>query len=419
MMKIFRLFFAFFFLIAFYGADAQVQSEWRGVGRTGVYEKESNLLKEWPVDGPNLLWYADSLPKGYASVAVANNKVYVTGIVDTMDVLVAYSLQGKKLWQTPFGRAWDNSFEHSRCTPTIENNRVYLSSGLGDVSCINAESGKVIWLENVAESLQGSAGKFGYSESVLIFEDLVFFTTGGDNTTMVALNKSNGQLVWKTESLNNSASYASPLHVNHNGNDLIINFTENYLFAINPMDGKLLWKFDFGEYAGGKSKRNNQTNTPLYNNGELFLSSGYDHKSVMLSLADDASSVDVKYVDTILDVHHGGVVSIDGFIYGANWIHNRMGNWTCIEWETGELKYSEPWGNKGSIIAADGMLYCYEEKKGTVGIAPVNPEKFEIISSFKVPYGTSPYWAHLVIDNGLLMVRSATAIMIYDIRNKN
>ncbi|MDA3893628.1 MAG: PQQ-binding-like beta-propeller repeat protein [Salinivirgaceae bacterium] len=396
--------------------NAQVVSEWRGLGRTGVYTNETNLLKVWPQNGPELLWYVDSIPKGYASVAVAYSKVFVTGIVNDKDVLMAYDMEGQKLWETPYGRAWNGSYEHSRCTPTVENNRIFLSSGLGDVACLNAENGSIIWEVKAVDIYEGAAGKYGYAESLLLVDDKVFFTPAGEKTTMVALNKNTGETLWESKSLNDNASYASPLIIEAKGKKMILNLTEHFLFSLNPENGELMWQFDFGEYAGGKSKRNNQTNTPLFFNNEIFLTSGYDHKSVMLSLAEDGNDVKVKWVDTILDVHYGGVVQIDGYIYGTNWLHNRMGNWACIKWDTGKVMYSEEWHNKGSIIAADSMLYCYEEKLGTMGIAPINPEKFEIVSSFKLPYGDSPFWAHPVIKNGKLFLRSSTALMVYNIK---
>lgn len=413
-----KLCFLLIAIVYFSNANAQVLSEWRGLGRTGVYEQEKNLLKEWPEEGPELLWYVDSLPKGYASVAVAHNKVFVTGIVDSMDVLIAFDLNGNKLWEKPYGRAWDVSYEHSRCTPTVEGNKIFLSSGLGDIACVNANNGVIIWKVKAKERFEGTPGRFGYSESILVLHEMVYFTPAGDKTTMVSLNKSNGEILWESEPLNNVASYASPQLIYVNNNPVILNFTEHYLFALNAYDGSMIWKFDFGKYAGGRNKRNNQTNNPLFYNNEIFITSGYDHKSVMLSLIEEGTNVEVKWVDSVLDVHHGGVVHIDGYIYGANWLHNRMGNWTCLNWETGETMFSEKWGNKGAIIAADGMLYCYDEKSGSLGIAPIDPNKFEIVSSFKLPYGEAPYWAHPVISNGKLFMRTSNAIMVYNIKDE-
>lgn len=391
---------------------AQPESEWRGPGRSGIYP-ESDLLKVWPENGPAMIWFTDSLPDGYSAVAVTPDKVYLTGIVDSLDALIALDINGKKLWQTSYGRAWDASYQPSRSTPTVDNNKVYVSSGKGDIACIDGDKGNIIWSVKASEKFGGTLGRWGLAESLLIDGEKVFFTTGGDLTTMLAFNKNNGELIWKSESLKDNPSYTSPVLIEKDGKKQIVNVTENFIFAVEPANGKIAWKFDFGSY---KKERNNNTNTPIYFKGELFVTSGYDHKSVKLKLADDLSSVSLLWVDTVLDVHHGGVVKIGNYLYGSNWEHNRMGRWVCLDWNTGKVQYETEWINKGSIIAADGMLYCFEEKTGNMAMIKANPEEFKIISSFKVPKGKGPYWAHPVIKDGVLYVRHGGAVMAYDIK---
>ena len=399
-------------------AKKKLSSEWRGPGRTGVYKNEKNLLKVWPEEGPELLWACDSIPKGYSSVSVYKDRLYTTGIRGDQDVVVALDNSGQVLWETPFGRKWDSSYDHSRCTPTLYNDKIFVSSGLGDVACLDAEFGSILWQVKASEVFEGATGKFGLSESLLLVDDLVIFTPGGNKTTVVAFNQDNGKIVWQSPALNETASYTSPLLIDHQGERMIITSTTNYVLGVSPEDGRILWQFDTGIYAGGVFKNKNHANTPLYRDGEIFFTSGYDHKSIMLKLESDLDSVSVSWVDSMLDVHHGGVVEIDGFLYGANWINNRNGFWTCLKWDTGEVMYSTEWENKGSVISADGMLYCYDEKNGNLALVPANPEKFEVVSSFKVPYGNGPHWAHPVIDQGKLYLRHGTAIMVYDVQDK-
>jgi len=402
-------------LISFTSIIGQEINEWRGKGRTGVYT-ETGLLKEWPAEGPELLWSSDTIPVGYSSVTIADNHIYTTGRNDSVDVLVCLDNTGKIIWQTPYGRAWDNSFNESRCTPTIENGLAYVSSGLGDIACIDIKTGNIIWETNASERYNGTYGKWGIAESLLLVDDKVFYTPGGDSTTMVAFDKETGKAIWQSESLGDEPSYTSPLLINHNGRSLIVNSTSIYIIGVDPRNGKIYWKFDFGQYAGGDWKANIQANTPLYFNGGIFVSNGYDHSCVMLDLSDDASDISLRWVDSTLDIHHGGAVRIDNYIYGANWLHNRMGNWVCINWDNGEVMFEEEWENKGSIISAEGMLYCYDEKNGNIALVEANPEKFDIISSFEVPIGRGPYWAHPVIKNGILYVRNQEAVMAFDIK---
>lgn len=411
------LFFIVFFQFASSILYSQVDAEWRGVGRTGVFDAEQHLLKEWPADGPDLLWVNDSIPRGYASVSVANNFIYTTGVEDAMEVVCAFDLTGKLKWKKAYGRKWDSSYDGSRSTPTVEKDYLYVCSGFGDVACLNALTGDIVWQSKVNDVFDGEKGRFGISESLLIVDNKILCTPGGNQTTMVALNKLNGNLIWKSKSLKDTPSYASPLLINHNGKKIVLQFTVNYFFGLNPNTGDILWTYEFGKEKP-ETARNNQTNTPIYHNGEIFITSGYNHHSVMLGLAEEGNSVDVKWVDSVLDVHHGGVVLVDGYIYGSNWIHNRMGNWTCLNWDTGVASYSTEWFNKGAIVSADNMLYCYDEKGGNIALVPVNPEKFEVKSHFKVPYGKGPHWGHLVIKDGILYVRHENALMAFDIKMK-
>jgi len=391
------------------------KSEWRGPNRTGVY-KETGLLKKWPAEGPEILWHLDDIPTGYSSVAIAHNTIYLTGLKDSMDYLIAVDMEGKLKWQIPYGRGWNQSFTDTRCTPTIEDERIYLSSGRGDVACIDAHSGEIVWDVKASEKFEGEYGTWGISESLLLYKDLVFYTPCGKKTTMVALNKMTGETVWESKSLNDKPAYVSPLMIERNGKKQIVTVTENNAIGVNPINGNIDWQFDYGSYAGGQWKANINTNTPLYQDGKIFITNGYDHKSVMLNLSEDASSVRLTYVDSLLDVHHGGAVQLDGYIYGSNWEHNRMGRWVCLEWETGKKMYETEWENKGSIISAEGMLYCYDEKDGNVALVKADPKEFKVISSFKVPYGKGPYWAHMVINDGVLYVRHAKALMAYSIK---
>jgi hypothetical protein len=139
----------------------------------------------------------------------------------------------------------------------------------------------------------------------------------------------------------------------------------------------------------------------------------------MLQLDENGSSVSVKWTTDVLDNHHGGYVFVDGYIYGANWLNNGNGNWVCLDWESGEVKYEESWKNKGSIIYADGMLYIFDEKFGNIAIVPANPDEFNVISSFKINDGRGPRWAHPSIYDQKLLLRHHDVLLVYDISDKS
>ncbi len=236
---------------------------------------------------------------------------------------------------------------------------------------------------------------------------------------MVALDKNTGETVWQSESLFDQTAYVSPLLIKHSNKNIVVNITANYLFGADVENGKILWKTKYTDIdppLWHPEAPAINANTPLFKDGYIYVTSGYNHVGAMFKLSSDASNITHVWTDTTLDVHIGGVVLIDGYIYGANWENNRMGNWCCVDWKTGNLMYEKEWICKGSIISAEKMLYCYEEKKGNVALVKATPENFEIVSTFKIDKGSGPHWAHPVIHNGILYIRHGNVLMAFDIR---
>jgi len=393
---------------------AQDISEWREENRTGI-SSETGLLKSWPANGPTQLWSNLDLARGHSSVSFGNNKIYTTGNNGSDDILYALDMNGKILWQTVFGRAWTASNPESRATPTVEGNRVYCTSGSGDLACTDGNTGKIIWSYKASELHKGTFGSWGIAESLLIDGDKVFYSPGGPETMTIALNKTTGNLIWKSAGLNDKPGYVSPILVTYAGKKMILNVSLGHVFAVDPSTGEIIWKV--AHLAGDSRWDLIKCVTPLFDNGRVYVTGGYDTGGMMIDIAKDGKSAKVAWTDDVLDVHHGGVVLVNGYIYGSNWLNNGNGNWCCIEWNTGKKMWEEHWNNKGSIISAEGMLYIYEEKSGNVGLLRANPEKFDLVSSFKITQGDAgPFWAHPVIHNGILYIRHSNALMAYNIK---
>ncbi len=409
-----------FSALIFISGKAQEISEWREENRTGV-SAETGLMKSWPEGGPVLLWSNLDLYKGNSSVSFGNDMIYITGTNGENDILYGLDMNGKTKWQVVMGRAWNESYPESRATPTVDGNYVYTCSGLGDLACIEGTSGKIIWSYKASEMNNGTYGKWGIAESLIIDGDKLYFSPGGPETATIALNKKTGALVWKSPSIGDKPGYVSPILVKFAGYKMIINVSMLNLYAVNAENGEILWKVSHNESVDPNMKRWDpiMCTTPLFKDGMVYFTAGYDIGGMMVKIAEDGKSAARVWTDQVLDDHHGGVVLIDGYIYGSNWINNGNGNWCCIEWNTGKKMWEEKWNNKGSIIAADGFLYIYDEKGGNAGLVRVNPEKFDLVSSFKVNLGNSgPFWAHPVIHNGILYLRHNNALMAYDIKVK-
>jgi outer membrane protein assembly factor BamB len=400
---------------------SDAQSSWRGVDRSGIYN-ESGLLKTWPASGPEMIWFNQELPAGLSSVTFGNNSIYLTGIKENSDVLVALDTLGKIKWQTPYGRVWNGSYPESRCTPTVDGNRVYVTSGSGDLACIDADKGVIIWSLKASEIYKGTFGPWGIAESVIIDGNKLYYTPGGPETMTIALDKKTGNLIWKSESLNDCPGYVSPILINYSDKKFIVNVSGLHVFAVDTYNGKIVWKINHQDINGDKSSGGNSPEircvTPLYYKGKIYVTGGYNAGGIMFNLTDGGNNAYVAWTDQVLDIHHGGAVLINGYIYGSNWLSNNDGNWCCIDWNTGEKKYEEHWKCKGSIISAEGLLYIYDERTGFVGLVKANPEKFDLISSFKISRGTGPHWAHPVIYKRKLYVRHGTSLMVFDIKQK-
>jgi outer membrane protein assembly factor BamB len=391
---------------------------WREENRSGV-SSEEGLLKEWPEQGLSMIWKNVELLKGHSSVSFGNNTIYITGCDDTNDFLFALDEYGKIKWKTPYGRIWRDSYPESRCTPTVEGERVYVSSGYGDLACIDGISGEIIWSVKASEIYKGTYGSWGIAEALLIDGDKLYFTPGGHETTTIALNKHNGDLIWKTESLGVPPSYISPVLINYNDYKLLVNVTPRYIFGVDVSHGKILWTINHHEALGKKEENDGQILcvTPLFFNDKIFFTGGYDHGSILIALTENGRKASVEWTDTNLDVHHGGVVMVDGYLYGANWLNNNNGNWCCLDARTGEKMWEEKWHSKGSVISAEGLLYIYDERSGNVGLIRPSPEKFDLISSFGIRAGSGPYWSHPVIHNGVLYLRHGEALMAFNIQD--
>jgi outer membrane protein assembly factor BamB len=288
------------------------------------------------------------------------------------------------------------------------------------MSCFDLESGDLIWQKNVDSIYQTSWHMWGVAESPLIVDSMVITVPVGEQTAMVALNKYTGAEIWKTKSIGGERSYTSPVVLNYNGIRQIIAVSTRDVFGVDPATGEIEWIYEhskrIAEIKNEDPGDNINPNSPLVHENEIYITDGYDLMSVMLVVGEDGKSVSEKWIDRTLDNHHHGVVLIDGYIYGSNWLSNRHGRWVCMDWETSEVRYVHEWETKGSIVSAEGMFYLYDERNGNVALCIPDKDEFRLVSSFKVDYGEGQYWAHPFICKGMLFIRHGGSIGVYDIK---
>ncbi|MGQ9662947.1 MAG: outer membrane protein assembly factor BamB family protein [Kiritimatiellia bacterium] len=385
--------------------------EWQGAKRDNR-SPDTGLLKQWPTEGPPLLWKTTALgAKGYSSIAIADGMIFTTGASASGECqITAMDLNGKIKWQRSNGPEFLRSYGGTRTTPTVKDGLVFVLSGMGRIGSFDAKTGQERWSVNIVTAYGGHCPNWGYSESLLVDGDKVFVTVGGDQVGMVALNRKTGALVWKTES-GLGASYCSPLPVVYGGVRQIVTGTGTEVVGIAVKDGKILWRFPCA------NRYKVHATTPVFEDGGLFFTSDYGAGCFRLDLKINGEKVSVvkRWHEPTLDNHHGGVVVVDGYIYG----HGNRGGWLCLDFATGTVKWSSKSFGKGSITYADGMLYLFSEKDGTMALVRATPERWEEVSRFQVPSGgIKEYWAHPVVCGGRLYVRHSDVLYCYDVKSR-
>ena len=391
--------------------------QFRGPDRDGK-STETELLEKWPDGGPKLIWSVEGLGDGYSSAAIAAGLVYTTGKHGADGYIFCFDLDGKPQWKIIYGPEWTKSYPAARTTPTVNDGKLYLFSGVGTVYCLDAKTGAKIWSRDVFGEFKGQSPSWGMSECLLVDGSKVIAAPGGKKASVVALDKNDGRVIWACTGLSEASAYCNPIAVEYKGTRMIVTMLKDSVVAIEAETGKLLWRDPFDDYHTDRARVVN-ANPPLYLDGQIYTTSGYDNGGAMVQLSADPTRIKRKWTDQTLDVHHGGTVLVNGYIYGANFKGMTRGNWACLEWDTGKVMYDSKWqGNKGSTIYADGMLYCYAENTGDVGIAEATPDGFNVVSSFKIIAGKGKHWAHPSISDGRLYIRHGDVMMVYDISAK-
>ncbi len=395
-------------LVAF-GGSVCVAGDWpqfRGPDRSGK-STETGLLTEWPEGGPKLLWSYDGLGKGYASVSVANEVIYTTGVEGKKGYVYAFSLKGKEIWKANYGPGWTGQHAGSRTIPTIDGDKLYVMSGHGKIVCYPAAGGDEIWSVDTAKEFGGKNIRWGIAESVLIDGDKVICTPGGPDASVVALDKNTGKTIWTSKGVSDKSGYCSPILLELGSNRLLITMLSNSIVCLDIETGKLHWQ------VAHTGKYEISAVSPVYHDGILYTTNAYGKGSVGYALSADGTKCEKKYEEKVLECHHGGVMLLDGNIYGSN-----SRGWVCLDVATGKVKYQDRLVGKGSGIYVDGLFYLYGEGGGGFALVKATPAGFETISSFKITLGDDKHWPHPVVSNGVLYVRHGSTLMAYDVKAK-
>ncbi|WP_347840236.1 PQQ-binding-like beta-propeller repeat protein [uncultured Draconibacterium sp.] len=383
---------------------AQKPTVWRGENN-GIYP-DTGLLKEWPANGPEILWTFEGLGEGHSSPVFANNQIYLSTLQGEDGFIVVLNQDGTLAWKVNYGKDFKDSYPGSRSSVVVAGDLMYMYTGYGELICMDAKNGDKKWTKNAFEDFDGENIRWGVTETVVVDGDVVFVTPGGAKNNVVALNRFTGELVWSSPGKGETSAYCTPLLLELPARKLLVTHTADHIIALDAKTGEMLWDFPH------TNRWKVHPNTPLFYNGDLFCFSGYGKGGVKLDLSDDGSSVSKQWEKVELDSRMGGMVVLDGYIYGSG---DKAREWRCVNWETGEEAYVSDAIGKGVTIFADGMLYCYSDR-GELALVEATPEAFKVVSQTRVELGTAQHWAHPVINKGRLFVRHGDVLIAYKIQ---
>ena len=384
--------------------------QWQGPDRTRI-SRETGLLKAWPASGPALIWTGTGLGAGYGSMAVAGDRVFVQGTRGRNSVVIALNrADGKEVWSKALGASGDDDRGPGpRGTPAVDGDRLYVLTESGDLACLKTD-GTAVWQRNILRDFRGQQLQWLISESPLVDGDHVIVSPGGPGAGIVKLDKMTGKTVWQAKELSDSAGYSSIIAADVHGVRTYMTFTSSAGVGVRASDGKLMFSYP------NAANRTANIATPVFSNNKVFFTSAYGTGGGLLNLtaSGEGSAREVKanevYFTREMKNHHGGVVLVDGYLYGFN-----DSILTCLEFATGKFMWRDRSVGKGSVIFADGHLYIQSENN-IIGLAEATSAGYREKGRFTIVDKNLPSWAHPVVSDGRLYIRNQDTVLVYNIK---
>jgi len=392
--------------------------QWRGPNRDGI-SQEKSLLKEWPKEGPRQLWKIAGAGSGYSTPAIAGDRLYLLGNdgLENESVRAFSVADGKSLWTARLGKVGNPNqkppFPAARSTPTLDGDVLFALGSDGDLACVETASGKIRWQKNLRSDFGGKPGEWAYSESPLVDGNALICTPGGSESTLVALNKKSGDVIWKcAQPEADQAAYSSAIIVETDGIKQYVQLLQKGLVGVEAKTGKPLWR-----YAKPVSKYGANIPTPVANGNIIYVgSAGTGGGAVKLNAKDGHIEVQPIYFEAKYPTAIGGAVKVGDHLYGTT--GQAM---MCIEFATGKILWQERALGAASLCYADGRLYLHGEN-GEVALVEASPESYSEKGRFTPgdqPKRSQPMekaWAFPVIANGKLFIRDHGSLWCYAVK---
>jgi len=388
-------------------------SQWRGAYRDGISD-ETGLLQSWPENGPKKLWSASELGRGFSSPVLTKDRLYITGDVDGKLIIFCFDHRGKVIWKASNGKPWTRNYKGARACCLLRGGLLYNMNGFGRVVCMKPDDGSEVWAVDLLERFDGKRITWGHSECLMADGNRLIVAPGGRKGLVAALELKTGKTVWASESISGeTSSYTSPILFEYGGVRHIVTCSSRHAIGINADTGKLLWR------QPRETRYKAISSTPTYcGNGRVFLASPDGRKSELMQLTVAGSAVRARSMwQCDMNNLTGGSILLDGHLYGAGY---RAGDgWFCIELNTGKTKFHNTDLHAGSMVYADGRLYCFSER-GEMALMEPTPGGFIQHGRFRLvgggEKGVRDSWAHPVVFDGRMYLRYHDVLYCYNIR---
>jgi outer membrane protein assembly factor BamB len=369
-------------------------------------------LQKWPEAGPRLLWQAKELGEGYSAPSVVGDRAYTMGNRGLRECVIALdvSRDGQEVWAFDIGRVRHEGggYPGPRATPTIDSDRLYTLGCAGDLVCLRVADGSLVWRRDLVKHFGGRIPNWAYSESVLVDGDAVICTPGGRESAIVALDKSTGEEIWRSD-FGLRAEYSSVLKCTISEVPQYVTLLKEAVVGVESSTGKLLWRWD-------RPSQYNRVKIPtcVALGKTVFAAAGYDSGSGLIwaKRTDDGFTAEELYFDGKFGGHEGGFVRVGYHLYVCNTRNVLM----CLDYRTGEVLWENREPGHCAILHADGMLYC-RDQRGPMTLVEATPEGYRRRGRFEQPHRSERRaWPHPVIADGRLYLRDQGILLCYDVR---
>lgn len=387
---------------AFAHAAGNYWTNYRGPNRDGRYE-EVPVLTSWPAAGLTPIW-KQPVGIGYASFTVADGAAYTIEQRRRQEVVVAYDLNtGRQLWTQAWNAEYsDSTGDGPRATPTWDEGRLYVLGATGELRCLEAKTGRVIWGKNILSENGASNLPWAMAASPLIVDDKVIVLPGGSGgKSVVAYNKMTGAPVWK--SLDDRQAYVSPMLVTLNGRRQILVVSSTRAVGLVPENGQLIWSFTWDTDMGI-----NASQPIIVSANRFFISSGYGKGAALVEV--NGANARAVWENINMKNKFNSSVLHQGHVYGLD-----EGILSCVDVNTGERKWKGGRYGYGQLLLAGGNLIVITDT-GELALVKAAPDQFTELARFQAIEGKT--WNYPAIAGGRLLVRNANQMAAYNIAAK-